>query len=116
VASSDILLNPSITEAFGNVTVEAMACRLPVVAAISTGSANIVRDGITGMLVNGTEEGEFADAMEMYIRDPELRHHHGEEGLAVAKTMDWDRINSAVIRTYIHAIHKRKRLDRIRGR
>jgi len=116
LASSDILLNPSITEAFGNVTVEAMACRLPVVAAISTGSANIVRDGITGMLVNGTEEGEFADAMEMYIRDPELRHHHGEEGLAVAKTMDWDRINSAVIRTYIHAIHKRKRLDRIRGR
>src|SRR6185369_12632365 len=36
LASSDILLNPSITEAFGNVTVEAMACRLPVVAAIST--------------------------------------------------------------------------------
>ena len=113
LASSDLLLNPSITEAFGNVTVEAMACALPVVAAVSTGSANIVRDGVTGMLVNGTEVDEFADALEMYIRDPELRHHHGQAGLAVAKTMDWDTINSAVIRTYVHAIHKRERLDRM---
>jgi glycosyltransferase involved in cell wall biosynthesis len=116
LASSDLLLNPSITEAFGNVTVEAMACALPVVAAVSTGAANIVRDGVTGMLVNGTEVDEFADALEMYIRDPELRHHHGQAGLAVAKTMDWDTINSAVIRTYVHAIHKRERLDRMRRR
>jgi phosphatidylinositol alpha 1,6-mannosyltransferase len=33
VASGDIFLNPSVTEAFGNVTLEAMACALPVVAA-----------------------------------------------------------------------------------
>jgi glycosyltransferase involved in cell wall biosynthesis len=116
LASADVLLNPSITEAFGNVTVEAMACALPVVAAFSTGSANLVRDGVTGMLVNGTAVDEFADALEMYARDPELRHHHGEAGLAAAKTMDWDTINSAVIRTYLHAIHKRERLDRMLGR
>jgi hypothetical protein len=30
--------------------------------------------------------------------------------------MDWDTINSAVIRAYRHAIMKRQRLDRIRGR
>jgi glycosyltransferase involved in cell wall biosynthesis len=116
LASSDVLLNPSITETFGNVTVEAMACGLPVVAAVSTGSANIVRDGITGMLVKVYEIDEFADALDMYIHDSELRHHHGEAGLAVAKTMDWDTINSAVIRTYVHAIHKRERLDRMLGR
>ena len=116
LASADVLLNPSITEAFGNVTLEAMACSLPVVAAASTGATNLVRDGVTGMLANAGEIDEFADALEMYIRDHELRHHHGEAGLAVAKTMDWDRINSAVIRTYEHAIHKRKRLDRMLGR
>ena len=116
LASSDVLLNPSVTEAFGNVTLEAMACGLPVVAANSTGASNLVRDGITGMLANAGEVEEFADALEMYIRDPELRHVHGGAGLAVAKTMDWDRINSAVIRTYEHAIHKRQRLDRILGR
>jgi phosphatidylinositol alpha 1,6-mannosyltransferase len=116
LASADVLLNPSVTEAFGNVTLEAMACSLPVVAANSTGASNLVRDGISGMLANAGEVTEFADALEMYIRDPELRRRHGEAGLAVAQTMDWDRINSAVIRTYVHAIEKRKRLDRMQGR
>ncbi|MEY2926162.1 MAG: hypothetical protein RL367_639, partial [Pseudomonadota bacterium] len=44
LASSDVLLNPSVTETFGNVTLEAMACQLPVVAALSPGSANLVVD------------------------------------------------------------------------
>jgi phosphatidylinositol alpha 1,6-mannosyltransferase len=42
VASMDVLFNPSITETFGNVTLEAMACRLPVVAADATGSESLV--------------------------------------------------------------------------
>jgi glycosyltransferase involved in cell wall biosynthesis len=116
LASSDILLNPSITEAFGNVTLEAMACALPVVAAAATGATNLVRDGETGMLVDPDETEGFADALAMYIADPELRHRHGEAGLAIAATMDWDTINAAVIRTYVHAIAKRRRLTRIMGR
>ena len=116
LASADILLNPSTTEAFGNVTVEAMACALPVVAAISTGSTNIVRNGTTGALVTPDDPEEFAAALERYVRDPELRRRHGEAGLAVAQTMDWDTINSAVIRAYEHAIDKRERLTRLTGR
>jgi glycosyltransferase involved in cell wall biosynthesis len=116
VASADVLLNPSITETFGNVTLEAMACALPVVAAIASGTTNLIRDGETGVLVDAVDIDGFADALEAYARDPELRRRHGEAGLAVAETMDWDRINSAVIRTYVHAIEKRKRLDRITGR
>jgi phosphatidylinositol alpha 1,6-mannosyltransferase len=116
VASADVFLHPSITEAFGNVTLEAMACGLPVIAAEATGSTNIVRNGISGLLVDGTESDEFADALEAYGRDPELRSRHGEAGLAVAKTMDWDTINSAVVRAYKHAIVKRQRLERMTGR
>jgi phosphatidylinositol alpha 1,6-mannosyltransferase len=116
LASSDVLLNPSITEAFGNVTLEAMACALPVVAAQATGATNLVRNGITGTLCDAGETEEFADALENYARDPDLRRRHGEAGLAIAKTMDWDSINATVIRVYLHAIHKRERLARIMGR
>jgi glycosyltransferase involved in cell wall biosynthesis len=116
LASSDVLLNPSITEAFGNVTVEAMACALPVVAADASGATNLVRNGVTGTLVDPDELEEFADALETYARDPELRRRHGDAGLAVAETMDWDTINSSVIRVYKHAIVKRARLERITGR
>jgi glycosyltransferase involved in cell wall biosynthesis len=116
LASSDVLLNPSITEAFGNVTLEAMASALPVVAAIATGATNLVRDGETGTLVDASDVDGYADALAAYARDPELRRQHGEAGLAVAKRMDWDAINSAVVRVYMHAIVKRKRLERIMGR
>jgi glycosyltransferase involved in cell wall biosynthesis len=116
LASSDVFLNPSMTEAFGNVTLEAMACALPVIAADSTGATNLVRYGVTGMLVDGEDPDEFAEALATYARDPDLRRRHGEAGLAVARTMDWDTINSAVIRAYRHAIMKRERLSRITGR
>jgi glycosyltransferase involved in cell wall biosynthesis len=58
----------------------------------------------------------FADALEQYAHDPELRRRHGEAGLAYAQTMDWDRINSAVVRIYQRVIEKRARLARMSGR
>ena len=116
LASADVFLNPSITEAFGNVTLESMACALPVLAAEATGATNLVRSGITGQLVDGGDPDEFAEALAAYARDPELRRRHGEAGLEVAKRMDWDTINSAVIRAYKHAIVKRERLTRITGK
>jgi glycosyltransferase involved in cell wall biosynthesis len=66
--------------------------------------------------VDGAEPDEFADALEAYARDPDLRRRHGEGGLAIAKTMDWDSINATAIRVYLHAIHKRERLARMTGR
>jgi glycosyltransferase involved in cell wall biosynthesis len=116
LASADVLFNPSITEAFGNVTLEAMACGLPVIAADATGASNLVRSGVTGMLVDGTEPDDFAGAIEAYALDPDLRRRHGEAGLAIAKSMDWDSINATVVRVYLHAIHKRERLARMMGR
>jgi phosphatidylinositol alpha 1,6-mannosyltransferase len=116
LASSDVLLNPSVTEAFGNVTLEAMACGLPVVAAEATGATNLVRDGETGTLVDPCDLEGFSGALAAYARDPGLRSRHGEGGLAFARTMDWDRINSVALRVYERAILKRERLSRMTGR
>ncbi len=50
LASTDVFLNPSITETFGNVTLEAMACGLPVMAAAASGTTSLVQDEVTGRL------------------------------------------------------------------
>jgi glycosyltransferase involved in cell wall biosynthesis len=113
LASSDVLFNPSVTEAFGNVTLEAMACALPIVAAEATGTTSLVRDGERGMLVAASDIDGFADALAGYAGDPALRHRHGEAGLAFARTMDWDAINAVVIRVYRRAVEKRERLTRL---
>ena len=109
LASADVFLNPSVTEAFGNVTLEAMASALPVVAAVATGATSLVRDGQTGTLVEPGDVTAFADALEAYARDPKLRTRHGEAGLAYAKTQDWDEINASVLRVYESVLRRRRR-------
>ena len=109
LASSDVFLNPSITETFGNVTLEAMACALPVVAAAASGARSLVQDGVTGRLSRPGDIGAFADALADYQRDPDLRRRHGEAGLIFAKTMDWDEINAVVMHVYERVIERRRR-------
>jgi phosphatidylinositol alpha 1,6-mannosyltransferase len=116
LASADVFFNPSITETFGNVTLEAMACELPVVAATATGATTLVRDGQTGLLVEPGDADSYADALETYARDPSLRKKHGAAGLAYAETQDWDSINSVVLRTYLRVIRRRERYARLTGR
>jgi glycosyltransferase involved in cell wall biosynthesis len=104
-----------VTESFGNVTLEAMACALPVVAAVATGATNLVQDGVTGLLVEPNDRDAFVDAITAYARDPALRARHGAAGLAFAETQDWDRINGAVVDVYGRAIERRARLARMKG-
>ncbi len=114
LASADLFLNPSVTEAFGNVTLEAMACALPVVAAAATGATNLVQDGVTGVLVDPFDRTAFVDAIATYAADPSLAARHGAAGLAFAETQDWDRINASVVQVYGRAIEHRERLARLK--
>ena len=112
LASGDIFFNPSVTEAFGNVTLEAMACALPVVAAGATGSASLVEDGVTGRLVplsaQSADVAACADALAAYCRNPALRTAHGAAGEARAREYSWDAINRAVADYYIALITERR--------
>ena len=116
LASSDAFLNPSITEAFGNVTLEAMASGLPVIAAAASGATNLVQDGITGTLVEPGDVDAFAAAIDAYATDPALRARHGAAGLSYAQTRDWDSINAVVMKLYARVIERRRRARSILGK
>ncbi|WP_295531431.1 glycosyltransferase family 1 protein [Novosphingobium sp. Chol11] len=104
VASMDILFNPSITETFGNVTLEAMACGIPVVAAAATGSQSLVDDQVSGRLITPGAVRQFAESLRTYIEDAPLRAQHGAAGEARSLDFSWDRINQAVADTYLRLI------------
>jgi len=107
VASMDVLFNPSVTETFGNVTLEAMACGLPVVAAEATGSESLVTDGVSGRLVRPGAIHAFAQALAAYVEKPGLRATHGAAGELRARDFSWDRINQAVADTYLRLVRQK---------
>lgn len=107
LASADVFLNPSITETFGNVTLEAMASGLPVVAASATGASSLVHDGETGRLVPPGKVRLFAEALAPYCTDDTLRHAHGAAGELRSREYSWDAINQAVVDTYLRIAEAR---------
>ena len=112
VASMDLLFNPSVTETFGNVTLEAMAAGLPVVAAIATGSQSLVEDGVTGRLVRAGAIDGFAAALEAYCREPERRRAAGRAGREASRRYGWDEVNQALVDSYVRVIRQRRGGDR----
>jgi glycosyltransferase involved in cell wall biosynthesis len=107
VASMDMLFNPSVTETFGNVTLEAMACGLPVVAAKATGSQSLVKDGVTGRLIRPGATAEFADVLQYYCEDRAAREAAGNAGERAADRYGWDRVNQALVDTYLRILRQR---------
>jgi len=107
LASADVFFNPSITETFGNVTLEAMASGLPVVASAATGSTSLVQHGVSGILVPPGKADAFAGAIEPYLTDKTLRQAHGAAGEKRSLDFSWDAINQAVAETYLRLIQAR---------
>jgi len=101
VAGMDVFFNPSITETFGNVTSEAMASAVPVVAARATGAMDLVEEGVTGFLVPPRDVTAYADAIERLARDPAMRASFGAAGHARMQPHVWPRINQAVLDAYL---------------
>ena len=107
VASMDMFFNPSVTEAFGNVTLESMACGLPVVAAKATGSQSLVEDKVSGRLITPGAINQFADALQAYCVNTDLRAEHGSIGERRSLDYSWDAINQTVADTYLRLIRQR---------
>jgi glycosyltransferase involved in cell wall biosynthesis len=106
VASMDMLFNPSVTETFGNVTLEAMAAGLPVVAAIATGSQSLVTEGVTGRLVRPGACDRFCEALATYCDNAQARHAAGLAGFEASQRYGWDEVNQELVDAYLRVIRQ----------
>lgn len=77
---SDVLMHPSHHEGFGLSLVEAEMCSLPIIACNVGSIPEIVKDGVSGILVNPKNAEELAEAMTTLIKDSKLRIDMGEAG------------------------------------
>lgn len=99
IASADILFNPSMTEAFGNVNLEAMAAGLAIVSA-DVGSARALIDhGRSGILCEPNVE-TYASAIEQLAGDPRRREALGRAAAASAAMYRWPIVLDRVVSQY----------------
>jgi glycosyltransferase involved in cell wall biosynthesis len=89
-ASADLFLFPSLTETFGNVTLEALASGLPVVAFDCAAAAEHVRPGAGGLLVPPGDEAGFEEAVCTLGADPARLESMRAEALAAGRAARWD--------------------------
>lgn len=100
VASADILINPSVTEAFGNVNLEAMASGLAVVSADVDSASALIDHGSTGLLVSPQDPGAHAAAAASLIDQPARRHRLGRAAAEAADRYRWHAILADVVGVY----------------
>jgi glycosyltransferase involved in cell wall biosynthesis len=78
VAAADVFVNPSSVEGLPVAILEAMALGRPVVAAAAGGVPGIVKDGVTGILVEPNEPKALAAGIEKLVNDPYLAERLGQ--------------------------------------
>ena len=100
VASADILVNPSVTEAFGNVNLEAMAAGLAVVSADMASARALIEHGRTGLLVAPNRPEAYADVVESLLASTARRRALGLAAVAASAAHNWDDILDGVIAVY----------------
>lgn len=68
----DLVMNTSRSEVFGVSTIEAMACKVPVIATDTEGSSEIILNGVTGLTVKVGKTDAIAAKMLECAQDREL--------------------------------------------
>lgn len=89
-ASADVFLFPSTTETFGNVTLEAMASGLAVVAYDYAAAQQHLRHRVSGLLAPQGDAAEFVRMAMWLARERDLQRRLREEARRAAEAISWD--------------------------
>lgn len=100
VASADVMIHPSRTEAFGNVVLEAMASGLSIVSADTDSARQLIEHGRSGVLCGSGHPDAFADAVMALAVDPVRRKQLGVEARTASGQFSWSAASDSVLEAY----------------
>jgi glycosyltransferase involved in cell wall biosynthesis len=100
IASADILINPSDTEAFGNVNLEAMASGLAIVSADASSASTLIENGVEGILVPPRDVESYVTAALSLMENPGERARLGRNAREASLAYSWDDIQKDVVEAY----------------
>jgi glycosyltransferase involved in cell wall biosynthesis len=110
LACCDIAVLPSRAEGLSNAVLEYMAAGLPVIASRVGGNAELVQDGVTGLLVPSEDSSALAAALIKLLRDPVLARQTAENGHEfVVQNFSFERLVYAIDALYSELLATRRR-------
>jgi D-inositol-3-phosphate glycosyltransferase len=95
-AAADVCAVPSLTESFGLVALEAMACGTPVVGTRVGGLQTLIEHGQSGLLVPAGDDQALADAVEQVLTDHRLRMHLAHGARDRAEHFTWQSVGDKI--------------------
>jgi len=104
-ASGDVFLFPSLTETWGNVTIEAMASGLAVVAYDCAAAEEIIRHDENGLKVAPEDQAAFIAQAVSLAPDVARQRHLGTAAAARAAQLSWDAIIDSFERVLLRLAH-----------
>jgi glycosyltransferase involved in cell wall biosynthesis len=105
-ASADIFLFPSVTETFGNVTQEAMASGLAVLAYNYAAAAQLIRSGENGLLARFDDRAEFIHAATSLAHDLIASRAMGLRARQTACEQGWERVVADMETVFLSVLRK----------
>ncbi|HEX8631575.1 MAG TPA: D-inositol-3-phosphate glycosyltransferase [Catenuloplanes sp.] len=102
--AADLVGVPSYNESFGLVAIEAQACGTPVVAAAVGGLVTAVRDGVSGMLVDGHDPDDWARVLGGLLAAPDRRAELARGAAGHAENFSWSRTAAGLLAVYREAV------------
>jgi glycosyltransferase involved in cell wall biosynthesis len=90
MVESDVLVLPSLSEGFGLVVTEALACGLPVIVTPNVGASDLVGDGGEGFVVPVCSAEAIADRLSALNRDRELLTQMSHNAQLTAERQSWE--------------------------
>ena len=99
-AAADVCAVPSLTESFGLVALEAMACGTPVVGTRVGGLQTVIENGESGLLVPAGDYRALAEAIARVLLDARLRMHLAHGARDRAEHFTWERVGDRIVELY----------------
>ncbi|MBD3387513.1 MAG: glycosyltransferase [Candidatus Altiarchaeales archaeon] len=99
-AASDIFVFPTAYEPFGLVITEAMATGIPVVTTRSAGAAELITDGVDGMLLDSPYSSEEIVEKIRHILDNDLLSDMGVRARKTAERYSWESVTDQTLEVY----------------
>jgi glycosyltransferase involved in cell wall biosynthesis len=108
-ASADLFLFTSLTETFGNVTLEALASGLAVLSYDCAAASELIRDGDNGRTVPANQPQAFISAATELARNPIQIQTLRERAHQSVRHLDWAEISGDLSDVFYHTIKSHQR-------